>query len=142
ACTSVTRETFHLINEAIFQNMRIYAYSDISRLAKLIAALEERVYTIEEAFVTLEDRDLSMATEQMVKGPVGDLEQGEGKQDTLNTYSSILEQARVIGDLAGHLKRMESKMDMLLAAFEKIETRTYPESVGSDDEDGEHYEAQ
>jgi hypothetical protein len=138
AYMGMVRETFHLINEVTLQNMRAYAPSDISRLAKRVASLEERVYTIEEAFVALEDRDLNMATGQMVKGAPGDLEQGDGKQDTLNTCSSILEQTRVIGDLAGQLKRMEGKMDMLLAAFEKLETRMYPGSVWPDEIQKEH----
>lgn len=142
AYASVIGETFHLINKAMFQNIPIHTYSDISQLAKLVASLEERVYTLEDAFVTFEDRDLSMATEQMVKGPVGDLEQVEGKQDILNTRSSVLEQAKMIGDLAGHLKRIEGKMDMLLAAFEKIETRSYSESVWSANEGAEYDKTQ
>jgi hypothetical protein len=126
---SMVRDASHLVNEMMFPNRRIPTRPDIAQVAKLVVSLEERVYAIEDALVNFEDGDLKVAPGQGVEGLAGHLECVEGKQDTLDTLSSILQRTEVIGDLAGRLERVEGKLDILLAALEKIEARAYPKAV-------------
>jgi hypothetical protein len=130
--TSAAR-AFYLLNKEMFQHLQIPTRSDIVGVAGLVVSLEERVYTIEDAFVNFEDCYLKVATDQVVEGLAGHLERVEGKLDTLDALSSILQRTEVIGDLAGRLEQVEGKLNLLLVALEKIEARAYPESVGSSD---------
>jgi hypothetical protein len=130
ASMSVVR-TSHPVNEVMVQNLQLSARSDISQVAKLVVSLEERVYTIEDAFVNFEDGYLKVATDQVVEGLAGHLERVEGKLDTLDALSSILQRTEEIGELAERLERVEGKLNRLLVALEKIEAGAYPESVWS-----------
>lgn len=119
-------DTAHLVNEVMFPNCRIPTRPDVAQVAKLVVALEERVYAIEDALVNVEDGSLKMAPGQVIEGLEG---QVEGEQDTLDMPSAILQRTEEIGVLAGRLERVESKLDILLAALQKIAARVYPEAV-------------
>jgi hypothetical protein len=138
AYMSVVRTSL-LVNEGIFQNLQISTRADTAQVAKLVDSLEERVYTIEDAFVNFEDGYLKAATDQMVEELGGHLERVEGKLDTLDALSSILQQTEAIGDLAGRLERVEGKLNTLLVALEKIEAL---ESGWSSDEGEVHCQTQ
>lgn len=83
AYTSTLR-AFYNINDAMLQNIQIPTNSDMAQVAAFVAALEERVYTLEDAFVNFEDDYLKANTDQMLE------------------------------DLTGRLKRVEDKLDILL----------------------------
>lgn len=124
----MVRDTSHLVNEVMFPHYRMPTRPDVAQVAKLVVSLEERVYAIEDALVNVEDGGLKMAPEQVIEGLKGHLEYVESEQDALDTPSSILQQTEAIGEIAGRLERVESKLDILLAALEKIAARVYPEA--------------
>jgi hypothetical protein len=121
-----------LPNEVTFQKRQIPIGLDLAHVTKLVVSLEERVYTIEDAIVVnLEDK----ATDQVVEGLVENVQRIEGKLDALDARFSILQQVRMIGDLAERMERVEDKLNRLLAALEKGEAKTYLESVKPENED-------
>ena len=92
-----------LVNEAMLQHLQMPTRSDIARVAEHVVSLEERVCTIEDAFVNFEDDCSHVAT------------------------------GRALERLAGGLERVEGKLNLLQAALEKITATTPVESVRSDD---------
>jgi hypothetical protein len=125
----------HLVNEVMFQKSQIPTRSDLACVAKLVISLEERVNTIEDAFVNVGDSHLKVATDQVVEGLAERLERVEAIIDTLDAHSSIPQQTKMIGDLAERLEQVEDKLNILLAALEEIEAKAYAESVRSSNED-------
>jgi len=125
----IVRDASHLVNEVMFPNCWIPTRPDVAQVAKLVVSLEERIYAIEDALVNVEDGSLKMASGQVIEELERHLEYMEGEPDTVNRPSSILQQTEAIGNLAGHLERVESKLDILLATLKKIEARVYPEAV-------------
>ncbi len=117
-----------IINEMMFQRLQMPTHSDIARVTKLVDSLEERVYTIEDAFVNVEDGYSRAATDQVAEGLAGRLECVEGKLDALDARSSPLQQNEAIGNLAKRLEQVEGKLNMILTALEKIEARADLES--------------
>lgn len=124
-----------LVNTVMSQKFQIPTRSDLACVAKLVASLEERIYTFEDAFVNAEDGYLKVATDQVVEGLAEHLERVEDKLDTLDAHTSILQQVEMIGDLAERMAKVEDKLNILLASLEKTETKAYLESVSPSDED-------
>lgn len=93
----------HLVNEALFPNRRMPIHLDNVQVAKLLGSLEERVYAIEDALVNFDDGNLNVVSDHVVEG------------------------------LEKRMKRVEGKLDILLAALEKIEARAHPQTILSDD---------
>jgi len=129
ASMQASRETSRFVYEAMLPNLQIPTRSEIARLEKVVVSLEERVYTLEDALVSFEDDDLKVGIDRVVERLAGHLEREEGKPDSVDTLSSILQQTEAPGDLAGCLERVEGKLDRLLAALEKLEASAYPESA-------------
>lgn len=92
-----------LVHEAMLHHLQIPTRSDIARVAEHVVSLEERICTLEDALVNVEDDRSRMTTDQAVDR------------------------------LAGRLERVESKLDLLLAALEQITASTPVESSRSED---------
>jgi hypothetical protein len=105
-----------LVNAVMFQKVQIPTRSDLACVAKLVASLEERIYTFEDAFVNAED----------------------GYLDTLDARTSSLQQVEMIGDLAERMAQVEDKLNILLASLEQTKAKAYLESVRSSNEDEVH----
>jgi exonuclease VII small subunit len=78
-----TLRTFCLINDAMLQNIQIPTRSNMTQMATSVAALEERVYTLEDAFVHFEDAYLKATTDQKLEDLTGRLQRIEDKLNTL-----------------------------------------------------------
>ena len=124
-----------LVNTVMFQKLQLPTHPDLACVAKLVASLEERVYTFEDAFVNVEDGYLKVATDQVGEGLAEHLGRVEDKLDTLDARTSILQQAEMIGDLAERMTQLEDKLDMILASLEQIKGKAYLKSVGPSNED-------
>ena len=122
-------ETSQVVNAMLFPNHKISTHLDAAHVAALVASLEERVYAIEDALVPVEDDDLKMLPGQVLEGLEEHLEYVKGAQNPLNPPPSILPSTETIQDLAGRLERVEGKLDLLMAALEKIGARVYPEAI-------------
>jgi hypothetical protein len=131
AYLSVVRVS-HLVNEVAFQGLQLPTRAEIARVAQHVAALEERVYMIEDAFVNLEDGRLKATPDQVPEGLVEHQKRLRDRSEIVDTLSSILEQTSVIEDLAGHLRRVEDKLNVLLSSLERIEAEKSAESAFSD----------
>jgi len=123
-----------LVNAVLFQKFQIPTRSDLACVAKLVASLEERIYTFEDAFVNVEDGYLKVATDQVVEGLAEHLGRVEDKLDTLDARTSTLQQVEMIGDLAERMAQVEDKLNTLLASLEQIKAKAYLESIGSSNE--------
>ena len=135
--------TFYRANEELSQNLQIPTRSDITHLKGLVISLEERVYTIEDAFVDFEDGYAKVTTDQVVEALAKHLERVEDKLETLDTLSSSTHQrTEKLEDLAGRLERVEDKLNILLRALEKIEARAYPEAIESSNGANGHHNSQ
>ncbi|HET8843264.1 MAG TPA: hypothetical protein VFN35_17510 [Ktedonobacteraceae bacterium] len=128
-----SKEASRSLHEILFPHLQISTRLEIARLEKIIASLEERVYTLEDALVSFENDDSKVGSDQVGEGLAGRLEREEGKSESRSPGASLLQQTGVPGDLAGYLERMEEKLDRLLAALEKLETSAYAEPTGSRD---------
>ncbi len=122
--------TFYWVHEELFKQLQLPTRSDITRLEGHIASLEERVYTIEEAFVHFEDGYLKVATDQVEEALAEYLERVAGKLDTLDVLSSSsIQRTEMLKDLAGRLERVEDKLNILLETWQKLEARAQPEAI-------------
>jgi hypothetical protein len=92
-----------LVNEMMLQNLQIPTRSDIARVAEHVVSLDERICTIEDALVNIEDDHSKVATDLVAEG------------------------------LAARLERIEGKLNLLLAALEKIAASAPVESARSSD---------
>lgn len=129
-----------LVNAVMFQKFQIPTCSDLACVAKLVASLEERISTFEDAFVNVDDDYLKVAADQVVEGLAVEelaerMAQVEDKLDTLDVRTSILQQVEVTGDLAERMAQVEDKLNMLLASLEQIKAKAYLESIRSSNED-------
>lgn len=88
-----------LVNEAMLQHFQIPTRSDIARVTEHVVSLEERICTIEDVLVNIEDDCSKAVTDHVVER------------------------------LAGRLECIEGKLDLLLAALEKIAANTPVESA-------------
>jgi hypothetical protein len=105
----------------------------MAHVARHIVALEERVYMMEDVFVNFEGDNLEVAPgHHVVEGRVAHQDGIEGKLNTIDTFHTIPPHATVIGDLAGRLERVESKLDRLLGVLERIDARAAAESAWFD----------
>jgi len=108
------------VNEEALKNLQIPTRSDIARVAELVVSLEEKVDTIDDAFEGFEDSYSKMATGEAVESLAEHLGHVESK---LNTLPVALEKIEALGGLEGRLDQVESKLDTLLLALEKNGSR-------------------
>lgn len=119
-----------IVGDMLCLSLLLPSRTDMAHVAKHMVALEERVYMIEDAFVTFEGGSLEATTDhQMVQGQMSRL---EGKLNIVDGLSTIPPHATTIGDLAGRLERVEGKLDRLLHVWERIEASLDAQSAWSD----------
>lgn len=99
-------KVFSKNSEEYLHTVQLPTRSDISRVAGLIVALENKVDVVEEALEGMVD-DLGSGL-AAVEGTVGGVEKGLGAVDGR------------VGNVEGHLDRVEGKLDKLLAAIESL----------------------
>jgi hypothetical protein len=103
-------------NEEFFRNLQLPTRSDLARVAELVVATEEKVDHIEDAFEDFVDGYAKVATIEAVEGLEGRLSQMEKKLDILPLALEKIE-----AEAMGGLGRLESRSEALPAALEKIE---------------------
>lgn len=81
-----------MFGDTMCQSLQIPSRTDMAHVVERIAALEERVYMVEDAFVNFEGDSLD----------------------------AVPEHTTVAGDLAGRLERIEGKLDRLLDFLEQV----------------------
>lgn len=117
-------KVFKRNSEEYLSNLQIPVRSDITRVASLIVALEDKVDRIEEAFEDFEYGYAEPATAESVgalESNVGSVENSVGKLE------------KSIGTLDQRIDRVEGKLDQLLAAIEGISANgSAAESNGSE----------
>jgi hypothetical protein len=107
------------VNEELFQHLQFPTHSDITRLEEQVVSLEERVYTIEDAFVHFEDGYLKVTTDQVVEALAGHLARVEGKLDTFDALSASTVQQT--GALEDLIGRLERVEGKLNLLLEALE---------------------
>lgn len=105
-------------NEEYLRILQLPSRSDVSHVAELVVALEEKVDRLDDRFEDVEIGFSQTAKSEAIAGLEGRLITVESKLDTLH---GDLEKDRAIEGLTQDLERVESKLDKILAALSKIE---------------------
>lgn len=113
------QETFRSVYPIMFPNLHLSARSDVARLEKIVVSLEERVYTLEDALISLADGDSNLSIDQIGEEQAENLEREESGLSSPEFLSSVPQRPGTLEDLMEHLKQVEGKLDRLLAALEK-----------------------
>lgn len=114
---------FRHANEEYFKHLQLPTITDVANVAQLVINLEEKVDTIEDS---LENFEL---TNQATLESLAHLEQRLDQVATAEVVASLeqrLNQVATIQMVAGleqRLNQVESKLDKVLAALEKLEER-------------------
>ncbi|MBE3557828.1 MAG: hypothetical protein IMW89_01195 [Ktedonobacteraceae bacterium] len=142
---SLTR-TFRQASEEYFKRLQLPTISDITRIAGLIVALEEKVDKTEDALENLEDMLAKAATMETVSmlgrrldqvataERVASLEKRLGQLATAASVASLekrldqLATTERVASLEKRLDQVENKLDRVLNLLEKIEAREPRES--------------
>ena len=117
-------KVFKRNSEEYLRNLQIPVREDITRVAALVVALDEKVDNLEEAFEDFEDGFVEPATAESVAGIEERLAERiagiEKKFDASAAASaeSRNDAAASVEALGGRLDRVEDKLDRLLAALE------------------------
>ena len=113
-------KVFKRNSEEYLRGLQIPVREDITRVAGLIVALDEKVDNLEEAFEDFEDGTAELATADSVAGIEERIAGIEKKFDGLAaTSTESRDRAAASAEaLGGRLDRVEDKLDRLLAALE------------------------
>jgi polyhydroxyalkanoic acid synthase PhaR subunit len=119
-------KTFRRASEEYFRNLQIPTRSDVARVAELVVALEEKVDRIDDALEDAQDERQHWSTQQgviseAISSLVGRLGMVESKVDVLPAALEKIEAADNIEPLTERLSHVESKVDTLPTALQKIE---------------------
>jgi polyhydroxyalkanoic acid synthase PhaR subunit len=104
-------KAFRRANEEYFKAIQLPTRSDITHVAELVVSLEEKVDKIEDALDDFEEA----AQDKTTQNYLGRI---DGK---LSTFTAALAKIEAVGSLAARMDRVESRLDALLAALEKLE---------------------
>ncbi len=107
-------------NDEYLKNFQLPTRSDLSGLAELIVALEEKVDQVDDSMESLQAQTAQLATGESLhrlEARFGALEQ---KLAALRVSIESSQQGSETGMLHERLERVESKVDQLLTAFEKL----------------------
>jgi polyhydroxyalkanoic acid synthase PhaR subunit len=113
-------KAFRRANEEYLRILQLPSRSDVSHVAELVVALEEKVDRLDDRFEDVEVGFSQTAKSEAIAGLEGRLITVESKLDTLR---GNLEKDRTIEGLTQDLERVEGKLDKILAALSKIEER-------------------
>ena len=116
-------------NENYFRNLQLPTRSDLARVAEIIIALEEKVDHLDDALDDIEDGKSQVATKDVIRELEGRLSNIEKKLDSI---SSVLEKLETIEKLAKSAEGIEKKLDQLIDAVAKNETRNSSTSTKVD----------
>lgn len=105
-------------NEEYLRILQLPSRSDVSHVAELVVALEEKVDRLDDRFEDVEVGFSQTAKSEAIAGLEGRLITVESKLDTLH---GNLEKDRTIEGLTEDLERVEGKLDKILAELSKIE---------------------
>jgi chromosome segregation ATPase len=119
-------KAFRQASEEYFKNVQIATRSDLARVAELVVALEEKIDRIEDALEDAQDERQQWSTQQgviseTISGLVGRLGMVESKVDVLPAALQKIEAANNVEHLTDRLSHVESKVDTLPTALQKIE---------------------
>ncbi len=113
-------------NEDYFHNLQLPTRSDIARVASLVVALEDKVDGLEDSIETLQDKIVTNTRATSMHGVEHRLHVTEQKLDSVQVAES--KTATELAQFAQRLERVESKLDLLLSAIEKLESKSIVES--------------
>ena len=105
-------------SEEYLKALSLPVRSDITRVAGLVVALEDKIDRVEEAFEDFEYGYAKPATAESIEGVekrIGKIEDSLGRIESENADSAT---AGSVGGLEQRLGDVESKIDRLIAAFE------------------------
>lgn len=111
-------KAFRRANEEYLRILQLPSRSDVSHVAELVVALEEKVDGLDDRFEDVEAGFSQTAKSEAIAGLEGRLKTVESKLDALH---GDLEQYKTVEGLAQRLERVEGKLDNILAALSKIE---------------------
>lgn len=129
-------------NEEYFRNLQLPTRSDIARVAELVVTVEDKVDAVEDMLEGFEDGYAKLATVEGVEKVAGHLTELEDKlaklatvegvgnvagrlselENKLATLPAVVERVGKIESLEKRMDRVESKLDTLLAALDKLVT--------------------
>ena len=105
-------------SEEYLKSMQLPVREDVTRVAGLVVALDEKVDRLEEAFEDFEDGLAEPATAASVTNVEERIASLEDKLDRVGAASDGAATAESVEGLEGRLGRVEDKLDRLLAALE------------------------
>jgi hypothetical protein len=108
---------FRRANEAYFKKLQLPTSSDISRVAELVIALEEKVDRIEDGFEDLEGQYSTLASSEMIAGLQERLNQ-TATNETLQKLATQVQQlasSERVAQLEKRLSGVEEKLDLVLS---------------------------
>lgn len=106
-------------NEEYFRSLQLPTRSDIARVAELVVAVEDKVDEVEEMLEGFQDGYAKLVTVEGVEEVAGHLTELENK---LAALPAVVERVGKIESLEKRMDRVESKLDTLLAALDKLVT--------------------
>jgi polyhydroxyalkanoic acid synthase PhaR subunit len=110
-------KAFRRASEEYLKALQLPTRSDITRVAELVVSLEEKVDKIEDGLDDFEDAVQDKTTQDHL-----------GKIDSkLSTFAATLAKTEAVDSLVARMDRVESKLNALLAAVEKLEAGEHAE---------------
>lgn len=111
-------KAFHRANEEYLRVLQIPSRADISHVAELVVALEDKVDRQDDRFDDIENAFSQTAKSEAIAGLGKRLDAVESKLDELH---GNLVRPQTIEGLAQRLEQVESKLDTILVELAKIE---------------------
>ncbi len=125
-------KNFRNLNEDYFSHLQLTTRSDVTRVAEMIIALENKVDSIQDAFEDFQSQSPQLATLELIQQldvHQQSLEQRlndahlNGIEDKLNALSASLTRSESSTHLEKRLDGVEQKLDKLIALLEHIDTQ-------------------
>jgi len=119
---------FRQASAAYFKKLQLPTLSDISRVAELVVALEEKVDRIEDGFEGLEEQHSALASREMVAGLQVRLDQTVTNETLQNLATQVqqLATSERVARLEKRLTGVEEKLDLILSHLEHRSTEGAP----------------
>jgi hypothetical protein len=113
-------KAFRLASEAYFKKLQLPTLSDISRVAELVIALEEKVDKIDDSLEGLQEQNNALASSEMVDGLQERLNQTVTNETLQNLATQVqqLANSERVAQLEKRLAGVEEKLDLILSHLE------------------------
>ncbi len=105
-------------NEEYLRVLQLPSRSDVSHVAELVVALEEKLDRLDDRYEDVDDALSHTAKDEAIAGLQNRLVSVEDKLDALHEQP---EQSRAVKDLTHRLEQVEAKLDTILAELSKLQ---------------------